>query len=156
MHCTTHVNNVTNPNSNGYKLTAIVLDIAGHRLLKPVGIKKDEIDKRSFLKLSFVNKGLDGINLGNILHHKSVKSRIPPYSKNQSVPIISYVYTRPIASKKINYKHVLRDLNIDDFKSKPPDRTCASSPFIYGPTGHVIACDLKIICNTYLREVFAK
>jgi hypothetical protein len=43
------------------------LDIAGHRLFTPVGIKKDEIDKRSFLKLSFANKGLDGINLGNIL-----------------------------------------------------------------------------------------
>jgi hypothetical protein len=28
---------VTNPNSNEYKLTAIVLDIAGHRLVKPVG-----------------------------------------------------------------------------------------------------------------------
>jgi hypothetical protein len=34
--------NVTNPNSNEYKLTAIVLHIAGHRLFKPVGIKKDE------------------------------------------------------------------------------------------------------------------
>jgi hypothetical protein len=33
------------------------LDIAGHRPFKPVGIKKDEIDKRSFLKLSFANKG---------------------------------------------------------------------------------------------------
>jgi hypothetical protein len=40
-----------------------------------------EIDKRSFLKLSFANKGLDGINLGNILHHKSVKSKIPPDCK---------------------------------------------------------------------------
>jgi hypothetical protein len=77
------------------------LDIAGHRLFKPVGIKKDEIDKLSFLKLSFANKGLDGINFGNILHHKSVKSKIPPYLKDQSMPIISYVYTRPIASKKI-------------------------------------------------------
>ena len=95
------VNNVTNPNSIEYKLTAIVLDIAGHRLFKLVGIKKDEIDKRSFLKLSFANKGLDGINLGNILHHKSVKSKIPPYFKDQSVPIISYVYSRPIASNKI-------------------------------------------------------
>ena len=91
------VNNVTNPNSNEYKLTAIVLDIAGHRLFKPVGIKKDEIDKHSFLKLSFANKDLDGINLGNTLHHKSVKSKIPPYFKDQYVPIISYVYTRPIA-----------------------------------------------------------
>jgi hypothetical protein len=43
-----------------YKLTTIVLDIAGHRPFKPVGIKKDEIDKRSFLKLSFANKGLGG------------------------------------------------------------------------------------------------
>jgi hypothetical protein len=106
------------------------LDIAGHRLFKPVGIKKDEIDKLSFLKLSFANKGLDGINFGNILHHKSVKSKIPPYLKDQSMPIISYVYTRPIASKKYNYKHVLRDLNIDDFKSKLPDCICASSSFI--------------------------
>ena len=88
---------VTNPNSNDYKLTAIDLDIAGHRLFKPVGIKKDEIDKRSFLKLSFANKGIDGINLDNILHHKSVKSKIPPYFNDQSVPIISYFYTRPLA-----------------------------------------------------------
>ena len=139
------VNNVTKPNSNEYKLTAIVLDIAGHRLFKPVGIKKDEIDKRSFLKLSFANKGIDSINLGNILHHKSVKSKIPPYLKDQSVPIVSYVYTRPIASKKFNYKDVLRDLNIDGFISKPPDCTCASSPFIYNPTGHVITGDLKIV-----------
>jgi hypothetical protein len=51
---------------------------------------------------------------------------------------------------------VLRDLNIDDFKSKPPDCTCASSPFIYNPTGHVITGDLKIINNTSLQEVFAK
>jgi hypothetical protein len=115
-------------------------------------IKKVEIDKRSFLKLSFANKGLDGINLGNILHHKSVKSKIPPYFKDQTVPIISYVYTRPIASKKFNYKHVLHDFNIDDFKSNPPDCPCASSPFIYNPTGHVITGDIKIINNISLRE----
>jgi len=67
------------------------------------------------------------------------------------VPIISYVYTRLIASKKFNYKHVLHDLNIDDFKSKSPDFTCASSPFIYNPTSHVITGDLKIINNTSER-----
>jgi hypothetical protein len=56
---------VTNPNSNDYKLTAIDLDIAGRRLFKPVGIKKDEIDKRSFLKLSFANKGDHATNVCN-------------------------------------------------------------------------------------------
>jgi hypothetical protein len=79
------VNHVTNPNSNEYKLTAIVLDIAGHKLFKPVSIKKDEIDKRSFLKLPFASKGFDGINLGNLPHHKSSNLkfhhifRISPY-----------------------------------------------------------------------------
>jgi hypothetical protein len=36
-------------------------------------------------------------------------------------------------------------LNIDDFKYKPPDCTCASSPFIYNPAGHVITVDFKNI-----------
>jgi hypothetical protein len=44
-----------------------VLDIADHWFFKAVGIQKDEIEKRSFLKLSFVSKGLEGIHLGNIL-----------------------------------------------------------------------------------------
>ena len=67
-----------------------------------------------------------------------------------------YVYTRPIASKHFNYKHVLRDFNIDDFKSMPPYCTCARFPFIYNPTVHVITGDLKIINNTSLREVIVK
>jgi hypothetical protein len=53
---------------------------------------------------------------------------MPLYFKDQSVTIISYAYTRPIASKSFNYRQVLRDLNIDDFKSKSPDCTCAISP----------------------------
>jgi hypothetical protein len=88
--------------------------------------KKDEIDKRSFLKLSFTNKCLDGIYLGDILHHKSVKFKIPPYLTDRSEPIISYAYTIPTASKMFNYKHLLHDLNIDDYKSKLPDCRCGS------------------------------
>ena len=44
---------------------------------------------------------LDAINLGNILYDKSVKSKIPSYFKDQSVPIISYTYTTPIATNKL-------------------------------------------------------
>ena len=51
---------------------------------------------------------------------------------------------------------MLRDLNIGNFKSKHPDCTCASSPFLYNPTGHVLTGDRTIINNTSLREVFAK
>ena len=107
--------------------TAIVLDIASNRLFKHIGIKKDE---QSYHNLSFANKDFDAINLGNILHHKSVKYKIPPYFKDQSKPILSHTSTTPIATKIFNYKKVLYDLNIDDIKSKPPDCTCASSTFI--------------------------
>jgi hypothetical protein len=55
------------------------MDIASHRLFKSVGIKKDELDTRSF---RCRNKDLDGINLGNIFHKKSVKYKIPPYFKS--------------------------------------------------------------------------
>ena len=51
---------------------------------------------------------------------------------------------------------MLHDLNIDDFKPKPLDCICASSPFTYHPAGHVITDNFKIINNTSLRNVFAK
>ena len=65
-------------------------------------------------------------------------------------------YTTPIATKIFNYKNVLLDLNIAVFKFKPPDCTCASSPFIYNPAGHDITGDINILNNTSLRDVFAQ
>ena len=65
--------------SNAIKLTAIVLECVCHRLFKYDCSKTDEIDKRSFLKPLFANHDIDTINLGNILHDKSVKSKILPY-----------------------------------------------------------------------------
>ena len=67
-----------------------------------VGIKKVEIDQGSFLKLSFANKYLDGINLGNILHHKSVKSKIPPDCKDQYVCAYNFVLLYQTNSVKKN------------------------------------------------------
>ena len=110
-----------------------------------------DFDKLWRLVGFIASKDVKSLPLSNL-----VKSKIPPYFKDQSVSILSYVYTRPIASKMFNYKHVLRDLNIDKFKSKPPDCTCARSSFKYNPTGHAITGDLKIINITSLRELFAK
>jgi hypothetical protein len=66
----------------------------------------------------FANKGLDAINLDNILRHKSVKAMVPPYFKDQSVSIISYSTISPIAPTICNYRHVLQDFSIDDLKAK--------------------------------------
>ena len=76
------------PNSKEYGFTAVVLDVARHRLFKSVGIKKDELDTRFF---RCRNKGLDDINLGNIIHQKSVKYKIPPYFKSFRTYYLAYI-----------------------------------------------------------------
>jgi hypothetical protein len=73
------------PNSKEYKLTANGLILPVTVFSNLLSFKKNEINKRSFLKLSFVNKDLDAINLGNVIHHKSVKYKIPLHFKDQSI-----------------------------------------------------------------------
>jgi hypothetical protein len=48
--------------------------------------------------------------VSNILKRKEVVKEIPPYLKNQSVPIVSYTYTNSIGRKIFNYKEALQDI----------------------------------------------
>ena len=52
---------------------------------------------RSFLKLKLVNKGMDDINLSNILHDKRTCEKIAQYFQNRSPPVISYKYSNTVA-----------------------------------------------------------
>ena len=60
---------VINQSSPEYRLVSIILDIAFNRLDKPKPIIDNITAERSFLKLKFTNKGIDAINISNILHH---------------------------------------------------------------------------------------
>ena len=58
-----------------------------------------EIDHiRHFIKIHFVNKGIEFINLPSICKDKSVISSIPTYFENKESPIICYKYNKPIGS----------------------------------------------------------
>ena len=69
-------------------------------------------NKRKCLHIPFASKGIDAINISNILNKKEVVKEIPPYFKNQSVPIVSYSFTNSIGRKIFNYKEALQDINI--------------------------------------------
>ena len=144
----------TDNNSIEYRLSSIILDICHHRLFKPVRSDTSSDSSRFFLKPKFINKGIDSINLPNILNHKNIKSNIPPYFKFQKPPIISYSYSPTIASKIFNYKRTLTNLDLNNDLSIPS--SCSESPFLYGPAGHVITGDLSIIENDELRNVIRK
>ena len=93
------------PNSPEYKLVAIILDVAKFRLYKHVQtVSPEETPTRDFLKLDFRNKDIDAVNISNILNHKKMTSTIPAYFKNQSLSIISYSYSSPIAPKHFQFK----------------------------------------------------
>jgi len=64
--------------------------------------------------------------------------------------IFKLFFLTPIATKVTNHKHVMRDLNIHDFKFKHPDCTFVSSSSIYNQACHVISGDLNILRNTFL------
>ena len=94
---------------------------------------------------------LDAINLGNTIHYKSVISKISPYHKGHSVPIILYAYSIPIAPK---YLTTWRSCMISILSNSSTN--LQSSPFTCNPDGHNITGDHNIMNNTSLRDVFTK
>jgi hypothetical protein len=69
------------------RLSSIICDVASFRLFKPVRSEPLHDNNRIFLHIPFANKGIDAINISNILNRKEVVKEILPYFKNQSVPI---------------------------------------------------------------------
>ena len=133
------------------------LDVAKFRLYKPVQtVSLEETPTRDFLKLDFRNKGLDTVNISNILNHKKVTSTIPAYFKNQSPPIISYSYSSPIAPKIFNYKNVLQGLNTENITRNPSVCSCKALEFCYNTAGHIITGDLNIVRISKLRGILSK
>ena len=49
---------------------------------------------RSFIKIPFINKGIDFIDLPSIFQDKSVIQSIPTYFQNSEAPIICYKYNQ--------------------------------------------------------------
>ncbi|XP_063446570.1 uncharacterized protein LOC134726102 [Mytilus trossulus] len=60
----------TNTFSAIYRLVSIICDVALFRLFKPVRSEPLHEEKRRFLPVDFANRGIDAINICNVLHHK--------------------------------------------------------------------------------------
>ena len=69
---------------------------------------------RHFIKLQFVNKGSEFINLPRIFKDKSVISSISTYYKDKESPIICYKYNKPVRSTVFNYNKLVTELDIEN------------------------------------------
>ena len=139
-----------------YRVIAIILDIANFRLFRPVRSDVPAEKPKHFMKIKFLNKAVDAINLPALLRSTSVTNKIPVYFRDKEPPIVSYEYTSTVASKLFNFSPALSNLNVSEYFSNPQTCQCKESKFCYEPHGHVITGDLRVIENAKLRELVAK
>ena len=83
-----------------------------HHFLSPY-IDSEVNHKRHFIKIPFINKGIEFIDLHSIFKDNSVISSIPNYFNNSETPIICYKYNKPIRSTIFNFNKIVNDLDID-------------------------------------------
>ena len=70
--------------------------------------------KRHFIKIPFVNKEIEFIDLPSIFKDRSVTSSIPTYFQNSEPPIICYKYNKPIRNTVFNFNKRVSDLDIHE------------------------------------------
>ena len=139
-----------------YSVTAIILDIAKYRLVRPVRCDVPAEKSKHFMKIKFLNKAVDAINLPALLRSTSITNKIQVYFRDKEPPIVSYEYTSTVASKIFNFAPTLSNLNVSEYLSNPQTRQCKESKFCYEPHGNVITGYLRVIENARLRELVAK
>ena len=68
--------------------------------------------QRHLIKIPFINKGMDFIDLPSIFQDRSVILSIPDYFQNSEPPIICYKYNKPIRHTIFNFNKLVSDLDI--------------------------------------------
>lgn len=99
--------------SDPFYKTAILVQEYTQHILKP-HIDSLSDHKRYFIKIPFINKGIDFIDFQSILRNKKVMNSVPTYFKNLEPPIICYKYNKPTRSIIFNYNKIVSDLNIKE------------------------------------------
>ena len=68
---------------------------------------------RHFIKIPFINKGIEFIDLPSIFRDNNVISAIPSYFENTEYSIIYYRYNKPIRNIILNFNTLVSDLDIE-------------------------------------------
>ena len=112
------------------------------------------------VKLEFLNKGLEMINLSKIIHDPKLSKEFPHTiaKRSYTAPTVIYKLSPTIRSNLFNYKKFVNELDLNKFV-KDMDSipcNCANSPFIDNFHGHIVIGNLEIIPNPELKAIFLK
>ena len=107
----TEANKFYDRNNRLYDADSLTRCYTQHALRPVIDSKINHI--RYFIKIPFINKGMDFIDLPSILRDKSVQSSIPNYFKNCEVPITCYKYNKPTRGAIFNFNKRVSYLDIE-------------------------------------------
>ena len=108
--------------------------------------------KWHFIKIPFINKGIEFIYLHSIFKDNLVISSIPNYFNNSETPIICYKYNKPIRSTIFNLNKIVNDID----SNSPASWDCQNSNYLYPSAGHVITGNLNVIPDARVRNCISK
>ncbi len=136
-------------------------DIIVSKIFKePVVKRRKKIDPNNMVKLEFLNKGLEMINLSRLLPSPSLSKEFPSFVTKTTylAPTVVYNLSSTIRSNIFNYKKFVDELDLTKFLKNPSilPCKCKESPFIDNFHGHIVGGDLDIIQNPELKSLFLK
>ena len=143
------------PNQQWYDMA---LDLIESRIYKPVSCVKPKKVPKYMIKIKFVNKGIDMINIGKILNEKTVINALPyQFDKSENISTI-YKLNKTIRSKIFNHKSFLQNLDTTKLLEEFNDLHCEcnNSSFKDPDHGHIVTGDLRIVKNNHLRKLLCK
>jgi len=152
------LNDCSDPYNQWYKAAH---DIITSKLYKEPKVKeKRKIDPNNTVKLTFLNKGFEFINLSKLLHTPTLSEEFPSLITNveYTAPSVSYSLTPTIRSHIFNYKKFVEELDLQKFVDNPNilPCSCADSPYMDTFHKHIVSGDLDIVPNPELKSLFLK
>ena len=66
---------------------------------------------RHFIKIPFINKGIEFIALPSIFRYNTIMSSIPSYFENMESPVICYKDNKPLRNIILNFNQLVSDLD---------------------------------------------
>jgi hypothetical protein len=136
------------------EITNLMLDMINYRILLSKK-KKKQTRRTNFVKVFFQSKEVEKVNLGSIFR-KHLEA-IPSSFKHTDPPTVLYQRSKPISSTIFNYKHVVDNVNTDDWKYNN-NHTCDCEKSVFCDTHHqhIVTGDLRVITNKKLRPLLMK
>ena len=107
----TETNKFYNRSNRLYDAALLTRCYTQHTLRPVIDSKINHV--RQFIKIPFINKGMEFIDLPSTYKDKSVQSAVPNYFKDCEVPIICYKYNTSIMGAIFNFNKVASDLDIE-------------------------------------------